>query len=191
MKLRHKKRILNLVMIFYFITITGCKDDKILLFENSNFELGNLTHWEVDGSAFEAQPIFDYGSLREGAPSNYEGSYFIGTYEINSFTEGMREVQGDLPKGRLKSEEFLIMEDRIGFLLGGGQGTNLTGVALEIAESQVLFEPGRGIYTGSEKMYSVVWDVREWKGQKARILIIDLADSGWGHINADDFGYIT
>jgi hypothetical protein len=39
-------------------------------------------------------------------------------------------------------------------------------------------------------MARVTWDVGEFAGKTARILIEDGSSKGWGHINADDFRYM-
>jgi hypothetical protein len=38
-------------------------------------------------------------------------------------------------------------------------------------------------------MHRVVWDVSEFRGRKATILVVDEAVDGWGNINVDDFRY--
>ncbi len=46
-----------------------------------------------------------------------------------------------------------------------------------------------GHLSDSEKMHRVVWDVSEFRGRKATILVVDEAVDGWGNINVDDFRY--
>ena len=41
--------------------------------------------------------------------------------------------------------------------------------------------------TNTETIKRVIWDVQEFMGQSAQIIILDGSDKGWGLINANDF----
>lgn len=161
------------------------------LFENSDFEMGNLTHWTPHDLAFVDQPIFHDNPIYRGStPARPQGQYWIGSFEDrNSPGKPSGHSQGDLPMGELVSDEFEITGDVITFLIGGGDGSGQTGVALLVDGEEVLFEPGRGALIQSEKMLRVAWNVSRWKGYKAKIIIRDQSQGSWGHINADDFLY--
>lgn len=180
---------LLLVMVFG----VGCeRRPPELLFPNSDFEMGNLTGWRIlGGDAFDAQPIRgDNIQARHRGISGHAGKYWIGTYE-RSNPQGPADgrIQTDLPQGVLESQEFTLKNKRVQFLIGGGQASELTGVGLKVNGAMVLFEPGRGVYVNQEEMHRVVWDVSDWAGQRAVIVIRDQAGDAWGHINADDFRY--
>ena len=57
--------------------------DPYLLFENSDFEKGDLTNWTAVGTAFEFQPTKGYNPTARGRnqPSRHQGEYWIGTFE--------------------------------------------------------------------------------------------------------------
>lgn len=179
--------VLFLVFVnFYTLVFTpGPK----LLFENSDFEKGNLIHWVPSGDAFRGQPICgDASAIRGRGKSSLQGQYWIGTYEDAS-SEFPGAAQGDAPTGRLESIPFTITGDAITFLLGGGNDTDETGVELRVKGKRVRFERGKGIYRDQETMERIIWDVSQWKGSLAQIVILDESSLPWGHINVDDFRY--
>jgi hypothetical protein len=161
------------------------------IFPNADFEKGDLTNWGVQGSAFQNQPTYeDNPFYRQRGTANLQGKYWVGSYENRPTPASPKGAsQGDSATGSLESIDFTIARGRICFLLGGGNGTKNSGVALFVDGKQVLFEPGRGSLIDSERMSRITWDVSQWKGKKARIMILDDAAQGWGHINADDFRY--
>ncbi len=162
-----------------------------LLFENANFEQGTLDNWQAEGEACRHQPVYGDNPVARGRSSaKPEGDYWIGTYEQrHTEAEPAGAVLGDGPLCVIRSTTFKIKAKTIQFRVGGGQGSEATGVLLEVEGQRVLFEPGRAAYTSTEEMFEVQWDVSEYVGKSARVVILDLADDGWGHINADDFRY--
>ncbi len=164
--------------------------DNMLLFPNSDFELGDLSHWKGEGSAFERQPTLgDNPAAREkGKHSNHQGKYWIGTYEL--YQGKSREEPGGVRKdaafGTLRSEPFKIRGYAIWFLLGGGKGSGL-----EVR----LYVDGKVVRTAKntenhEDMRPVIWTIAEYKGKDAEIEIIDDSMDAWGHINVDNFRYV-
>ncbi|MEW6234887.1 MAG: hypothetical protein AB1656_05830 [Candidatus Omnitrophota bacterium] len=137
-----------------------------------NFENGSYSDWTASGAAFGAAPVCQAiggQSFVEGA----EGNYFV-----DSYFNGSDEAQG-----LLLSPEFIVESDHIVFLLGGGDDPDRTYVGLLIDGAVVLRAAGKR----SEKMERVVWDIRHWRGKKARLEIVDASSEPWGHILADDF----
>ena len=181
--------LLALLLDIYSLFVVRGPD---LLFENSDFEKGTLLHWTAQGTAFLNQPTEgDNAGVRgRGSVAPYD-HYWIGTYE--NHPAGGRTpagaAQGDGPVGTLTSIPFTIAGDAITFMMGAGNDSDGTGVALEVDGVRVRFERGRGIYPDSEVMARVTWDVRAWRGKKGQIVIIDNASTHWGHLNADDFRY--
>ncbi len=160
-----------------------------LLFINSDFEAGDLSNWTATGQAFACQPTKgDNPSVRNRRqPSKHQGDFWIGTFEKYSGRAGERRGgrQGDRPKGTLRSIAFEIQGPKIGFLIGGGKKAGALYVALEVDGRTVRRQTG----ANSETMKRVIWDVREFMGQSARLVIQDGSEGGWGHINADNFRY--
>ncbi len=162
-----------------------------LLFKNSDFERGNLSHWEATGEAFAQQPTkWDNPTARgSDMPARHQGHYWIGTFEEYAGTAGQRPgaTQGDEPQGTLTSEPFTIMEHRIAFYCGGGRLMSMAYVALLVDGEEVLKATGKQ----SDSMHEVVWDVSNYAGKKARIVIRDASSDEWGHISADYFRYVS
>lgn len=93
---------------------------------------------------------------------------------------------GDVAKGSLTSPTFTISKSYINFLIGGGNhpysSPNPTAVVLKINGKVVRSATG-----ADSELNWTNWDVREFAGQQAQIVIIDDNDGAWGHIVADVF----
>ena len=126
-------------------------------------------NWQVAGSAFGEGPV--QGALpRQNLVTGYTGLGYV-----NSFHGG------DKTEGTLRSPPFTITRDYLNFQIGGGAHPGETGVNLEVGGRVVRSATGRN----SESLLWTSWDVREWKGQEARIRIVDRKTGGWGHILVD------
>ena len=167
--------------------------EGMLLFDNSDFERGDLRNWTATGDAFLNQPTLGDNSLyRKQHTSNMQGQYWIGTAENRQTTQQpLGNLQGDGPLGTLTSIPFTIQRNKIDFLIGGGDSTSNESVALRVDGKKVLEQDGWGNTTGNETMERVFWDVSRWKGRKAQLIITDNSSGPWGHINVDDFRYWT
>jgi len=171
------------------------------------FEDGTLQGWIATGNAFSSQPTFgnNLPPRRPGEFANQVGNYWIGTYEDRpSGAVMLGRIQGDGPQGTLLSPAFTISGPRINFRVGGGNDREREYVALMLrmdpngppaARPELVLHLDDGAYfpvlraTGEndEKMQEVSWDVSRFRGQVARLRIVDEASGPWGHINADDF----
>jgi hypothetical protein len=162
-----------------------------LLFPNSDFEYGNLANWSAEGNAFQSQPVFGDNSydLNMGA-SHVVGNYWIGTFH-NRHTpqEPAGMTQGDGPMGTLNSVAFKIKQNKITFLIGGGDCTDNESVCLLVDGKKVMSECGTGAVIKFETMHRVIWNVSRWKNKNAVLQIVDHSSGAWGHISADDFRY--
>ena len=83
--------------------------------------------------------------------------------------------------GTLTSPEFQIRGKALSFLIGGGCDINAAFAELLVEGTSVSKATG----LCHESMVSRQWDVSAYTGKKARIRLVDLATSGWGHINFD------
>lgn len=165
--------------------------DPLLLFANSDFEMGDLTNWTATGDAFTHQPTKGDNPTARGRskqPSRHQGDFWIGTFEKYQGTSKERpgQRQGDQPTGTLTSVPFKIKKDRIIFLVGGGKHADTETVSLQIRGKSVFSATGNH----NETMRPCVWDVSKYIGQKAWIEIKDQNARGWGHINTDNFRYM-
>lgn len=73
------------------------------------------------------------------------------------------------------------------FTISGGRFGNDEYVAPVVEGREMKRATGHQTKT----MRRVVWNVAQWRGKKARILIADSSMEAWGVINADDFRYCT
>ncbi|MEZ6128661.1 MAG: glycoside hydrolase family 32 protein [Planctomycetaceae bacterium] len=156
-----------------------------LLFPNSDFELGTLEGWTVDGDAFRVQPTKgDNTVARNRETSNLQGTWWIGGYEKFNGVEGKPgETVGDNLTGTLTSREFTIRHPYITFRIGAGNLPGKVGVKLLVDGDETELATG----VDSETMVSFSADVKALIGRKARLQVFDHETGGWGHINVDDF----
>jgi hypothetical protein len=174
-----------------------------------DFETGDLRGWTMTGSAFgnrtrRTQPTYgsNIGARRPGEIVNQQGRYWIGTYEDRpTSSAAYGNTQGDAPVGTLTSEDFVIRSHYITFLIGGGNDSRNLRVELLIQSPAFVVDPLRpsaelqysaamsATGNNSERMQREVWDVSMYRGQVARIRIVDNASGPWGHINCDDFQF--
>jgi fructan beta-fructosidase len=140
----------------------------------ADFEGDNYGEWKADGAAFGDRPA------RGTLPGQMPVGGFKGKGLVNSF------LGGDRPTGTLQSPEFTIARKYITFLIGGGGYPEKTCMNLLVGDKTVRTAVGPNTVSGgSEMLEPASWDVSEFAGKKARIVIVDDATGGWGHINVD------
>ena len=145
----------------------------------ADFEAESYGDWRVTGDAFGDKPASATVPGGMGPVFNHKGAQLVNTY-----ASPMR----DAATGTLESPEFTIERSCIVFYIGGGAFPGETGVDLFVGDAQVasatgLFAVSRQGHEGLEKR---VWDVSQYEGQKARIVIYDKKAGGdWGHIKLD------
>jgi uncharacterized protein (DUF608 family) len=140
-----------------------------ILFED--FEKG-YENWTVEGTAFGTAPAG--GTL----PNQQRVSGFAGKGLVNSY------LGGDEPTGRLTSKAFTIERRYIRFLIGGG-ASSATQIRLVVDGRVVRAASGRN----DERLLPAAWDVSEFTGRTAQLVIVDEASGGWGHINVDNIEF--
>jgi hypothetical protein len=154
--------------------LTAAADEVVF----EDFESGTYDGWEVTGTAFGDRPQ----SLATIAPYqgkiNAVGKYFVNSHNVRG---GGGVAQGDAHKGTLTSRPFTISYRYITMLVGGGAHVGRTCVDLVIDSKTILSATGRN----SNQMFPVRWDVEKWRGQTARIRIVDDESGGWGNIGVD------
>jgi fructan beta-fructosidase len=150
--------------------IVSAEPDRVF----ADFEQPTYGDWEVTGDAFGKGPAA--GAL----PGQMTVSGFAGKQLVNSFTGG------DGSTGKLTSPEFEIAHDFISFLMGGGGHEEKTCMNLVVDGQVVLTATGPNTESGgSEALALAAWNVKQYRGKKARLEIVDAAKGGWGHINVD------
>ncbi|MBC8875721.1 MAG: glycoside hydrolase family 32 protein [Planctomycetes bacterium] len=162
---------LSLTIFGLAVPSAFCAEDDILI---NDFEAADYGDWKVEGEAFGTGPA--KGTL--GGQMHVSG--FEGKGLVNTF------LGGDKPMGKLTSPEFTIERDYIKFLVGGGGHKGKTCMNLLIDGEVALSVTGPNTQPGgSEFLNWENWDVKQYKGKKAVLQIVDEASGGWGHINVD------
>lgn len=186
--------IMSVMPIFFFVvTLVLQTNPAFATTFNNDFETGDLTDWTTEGEGFDFQPTFgDNPTARaRGQASNHQGDWWLGLYEKfqgegvqGQFAGG---TQGDGPTGTLTSIEFTLIGDTMNFLIGGGthpweDDPNPCCVNLVIDGEVALTATG----ANTETMARQEWDIADFKGKKAQIVVVDQNSGGWGHPNFDD-----
>jgi hypothetical protein len=140
----------------------------------ADFEGKDYGEWKASGEAFGPGPV------RGTLPGQMEVSGFEGKGLVNSY-HGL-----DKTTGMLLSPPFAIQRDYINFLIGGGWHPGKACINLIVDGKVVRTATGPNRKPGgTERLDPYSWEVRDLRGKKARIEIVDKATGGWGHINID------
>ncbi|MFQ5809457.1 MAG: GH116 family glycosyl hydrolase, partial [Armatimonadota bacterium] len=135
----------------------------------ADFEGPDYGGWKVEGEAFGEKPAT--GTLAGQQPvAGFQGKGLVNTF-----------IDGDAPHGKLTSPEFIIERPFINFLVGGGSHAGQTCINLLVGGKPVRTATGRR----QERLVWNAWGVRDLRGKRARIEIVDAQSSAWGHINID------
>lgn len=148
-------------------------DESDIVF--ADFEGDTYGEWRTTGTAFGTGPV--KGTL----PNQMPVTGFKGKGLVNSY------LGGDKSTGTLTSPEFEIKRKHIKFLIGGGGFEGKTCMNLVIDGKVVRTATGPNTEPGgSEELHPESWDVSNLIGKKAKLVIVDDATGGWGHINVDE-----
>ncbi len=145
--------------------------DDILI---ADFEGPDYGDWKVTGDAFGDGPA--QGTLpKQGNVNGYEGKGLVNTY-----------LDRDKSRGTLTSPKFTIERNHINFLMCGGAWIDRTAMHLLVKGKAVRKAAGENKdRSGSETLRWMSWDVSEFIGKKARLMIVDDTRMGWGHLSVD------
>lgn len=144
-------------------------------FTFDDFEGGTYSGWEITGDAFGTKPqtqstIGDYqGNVQA------HGQFFVNTHQLRDGGKGDDHV------GTMTSREFKVEHDTLKFLIGGGPHTGKTCINLLI-EGQIA---RTAVGHSSNMMRAETWDLTPFRGQMARLQIVDEERGGWGNIGID------
>ena len=161
--------------------VVGCPGSSARPRTTWDFETGDLRGWLAEGTAFSDQPTFEDPS---GQPqSNLEGWHYAGTCEgVPGQTDILGHVREDDTTGTLTSDPFVILENTISLLVGGGCNHLTTYVELLVDSHPVLRATG----TCQEKMERVIWDVSQFVNRSGIIRVVDRVENMWGCISIDN-----
>ncbi len=140
----------------------------------ADFEGKDYGDWKTMGEAFGAGPA--QGTL----PGQMHVSGFRGKGLVSSY------LGGDGTQGTLTSPPLEIRKDFINFLIGGGMHPGKTCMNLLVDGKVVRTATGPNDRPGGSEMLDwASWDVKDLRGKKAILQIVDNQTGGWGHINVD------
>lgn len=136
-----------------------------------NFDNGTFEGWNADGAAFGRRPR--NAPLRgQGRVRQYGGLYYVTSMH-----------GGDKSTGTLTSPAFTITGSRISVRVSGGNHPKTLRVELHVGDTIAYAVTGRN----DERMRVVDdWDVSEYRGQVARIVLVDEEIGSWGHLSVDE-----
>ncbi len=123
--------------------------------------------WEATGNAWGAKP----------ATANARN---VGNVAGRGYADSFA-VKGDAGTGELASPLFAIQREWIHLLVAGGTDAASTHADLEVDGKVVASASGRNATQLEWKR----WDVRQYKGRKARIRLVDSGGGGWGFLAVD------
>lgn len=168
--LNYKNNEIGYVAVDNISFTNSIKDKDRWIFED--FETGNFSNWKKEGDAFQT-PQSRANSNFPMSVNGYEGQFFACSFTNNQ----------DASKGKLSSQTFTIKHDYLEFKIAGGNHPYKTGVLLKINGKTIKQATGKN----SENMRTVKWELKELKGEKAQLIIIDTISEGWGNIMVDQF----
>jgi hypothetical protein len=139
----------------------------------ADFEGETYGQWTVTGTAFGIQP-----SGPKNRVNGHQGQRLVDTFLIN---------ESDKPTGTLTSPLFKVERKYINFLIGGGMTPGKTCVNLMVNGKSVRTAVGSATKDSQNRkiLRWVSWDTGDLIGKEARVVIVDQASGGWGHIVVD------
>ncbi|PVH86428.1 carbohydrate-binding module family 38 protein [Cadophora sp. DSE1049] len=128
--------------------------------------------WTATGGLVGKSPA--QGTLNgQNTVTGYSGNY------VNTF------IDADATTGTLTSPSFVVSENWINFLIGGGNAPGVQCINLKVQGQVVRTATG----ADEEKLVPKSWDVASFIGQSAVIEIVDASTGGWGHILVDEITF--
>ena len=140
----------------------------------ADFESATYGEWKAEGTAFGEGPA------RGTLPGQMHVEGFAGKGLVNSFNGG------DGATGTLTSPAFKLERKFLNFLIGGGGWAKETCMNLVVDGKIVRSATGPNTDPGgSEALEPASWEVAEFAGREATLVIVDQRKGGWGHISVD------
>lgn len=131
-------------------------------FEDSWEKMG----WKIEGDAFGTEPMTDKQHHSVGFSGGRFGSSF---------------ARGDAGLGKAESPSFTLDRDYIHLQVAGGGDRSKLGVHLMVDGKSVFQEVGKN----NNDFTWRTWDVKQYRGKKAAVCLVDETRGGWGFISVD------
>ncbi len=156
---------------------SSAQNSRDILFED--FESGTYRNWTITGTAFGDKPQTQQTIGNYQGDVGAKGKWFVNSHNIRKI--GNDVGKGDAHTGTLTSKTFTIERDHVTFLIGGGAHKDQTCVNLLVDGKVVRTATGGN----DNRMSPASFDVRDLKGKKAQLQIVDNHAGGWGNIGFD------
>ena len=144
------------------------------IFKNYDFESGDLSQWEISGTAFTNDDVIKQYS-QNGTAFKHQGNYHYW-----GFANG-----GDSRTGTMKTKSFILGGNGIiKFKIAGGNNSNNLYISYHLKSNDT--ELGRLTANNSEVYTEAQFDAFAHIGKEIYIKVTDNSTGGWGHINIDD-----
>ncbi|MEM7201904.1 MAG: PSD1 and planctomycete cytochrome C domain-containing protein [Planctomycetota bacterium] len=144
-----------------------------------DFESTPLEGWQVAGTAFGRAGQVAVAEL----PEHLLVAEAVGAGLAHSHGAVPRGTsrERDRHVGTLTSPEFTVEHDFIHFLIGGGKHPRLACVNLVVDGVVVRTATGEN----AVELKPARFDVRPWRGRRARLQVVDRVHGAWGHVGVD------
>jgi uncharacterized protein (DUF608 family) len=134
-----------------------------------DFEGETYGDWVATGDSFGSGPAS--GTLaNQNRVTGFVGRRLVNTY-----------ISGDGTTGTLTSPTFTVLRKFINFKIGGGNHPGQE--CMNLLVDGKIARSATGL--NDERLLWDTWDVSEFAGKQAQLMIVDTATGGWGHINID------
>jgi sucrose-6-phosphate hydrolase SacC (GH32 family) len=144
------------------------------IFKKYDFESGDLSQWEISGTAFTNDDVTAQYS-QNGTAFKHQGNYHYW-----GFANG-----GDSRTGTMKTKSFILGGNGIiKFKIAGGNNINNLYISYHLKSNDT--ELGRLTANNSEAYTEAQFDAFAHMGKEIYIKVTDSSTAGWGHINIDD-----
>lgn len=145
----------------------------------ADFEGPDYAGWTPGGTAFGEKP------RRRNDIAPYQGELGMhgdGCVNSHQTRHGEDVGAGDRHTGRLTSPAFTVSRDHIAFRIGGGNHPGGTCLQLLVDGQPVREATGRD----ENRMHRESFDVREFAGRTAQLVVVDEESGAWGNIGVDE-----
>lgn len=137
-----------------------------------DLESGSYDGWAFTGTAFGSAPV--RGAFAGQTPvSSYQGAFLMNTYRGS-----------DEPTGTATSPPFEIDRDLFFFRIGGGRDDRALRLELWVGDELVAHATGHD----AEELRLVQFDVSNFLGRMATVVLKDVSSRAWGHLLVDEIG---
>jgi hypothetical protein len=127
--------------------------------------------WSISGTLFRQWTT--NRPARGQLPIVGSAGYFLSTYHPTT---------GDRATGTIRSPPFALRGDLLCLRVAGGRDAEQLTVSLLVDGARVRSATGHD----SETFARETWDIRELRGKRAELEVLDRSEASWGHLMVDE-----